>query len=232
MFHDKRNEASRLNVHGRLVEAAAWLYLGLHFGLEYAVSVGAIDSERKEQLLNEAWDVFVGTADEQGQQVAEIKATTRFTSIVSQLLANRSIFTESVTPLSQGDIPKNGTHVGWHDSNYFYFLPEVLYNEVSRFLSPQGMQFPISAPTLWKQFAEEGLTHTETTKDAGKERRHLLVKKSVQGQRQRLLWMKRGALQENCEEDPRPRSRPEPSQPDVNGQLQGVFAPENGGTAP
>ncbi|WP_342476581.1 hypothetical protein NYE24_21195 [Paenibacillus sp. FSL H7-0350] len=141
IFFKRRNEASRLHVHGRLVEAAAWLHLGLQLGLDYAESVGAIEPEQKHELLEEAWEGFVGTASEQGEQVAEVKATKRFVDIVSELLANRTIYTETTQPLSQGDIPKSGTHVGWHDSNYYYFLPDVLYNAVCRFLSAQGTHF-------------------------------------------------------------------------------------------
>lgn len=232
LFYGKRNEASHLKVHGRLIEAAAWLYLGLSFGLEYAESVGAITPERRAFLLQEAWVVFTGTADEQGEQVAEVKATKRFVSIVSELLANRSICTESVTALTQGDVPKNGTHVGWEDSNYYYFLPDVLYNTVSRFLSAQGAHFPVSARTLWKELADEGMTHTETTREGSKERRHLLVKKSVRGQRQRLLWIRKDVLQERSEDETQPRSRPEPRHPAATGELQETFAPENVGMAP
>ncbi|AIQ38557.1 hypothetical protein R50345_30445 [Paenibacillus sp. FSL R5-0345] len=232
IFYERRNEASQLHVHGRLVEAAAWLYLGLQLGLDYAESVGAIEHGRKNELLREAWEGFVSTASEQGEQVAEVKATTRFVSIVGELLANRTIYTEAAKPLSEGDIPKSGTHVGWHDSNYYYFLPDVLYNAVSRFLSAQGTHFPISSQTLWKQLAEEGITLTETSKENGKERRHNLVKKTVGGQRSRKLCVKAELLRGKDDEEVQPRVRPEPSRSEPGGDLPDVFAPENGGIAP
>ena len=232
IFLKRRNEASRLHVHGRLVEAAAWLHLGLQLGLDYAESVGAIEPGQKNALLQEAWEGFVATANEQGEQVAEVKATKRFVDILSELLANRTIYTEATRPLSQGDIPRSGTHVGWHDSNYFYFLPDVLYNAVCRFLSAQGSHFPISSQTLWKQLAEEGLTLTETSKEHGKERRHNLVKKTVGGQRSRKLCVKADVLRGRADEELQPRTRPERSQPESRQDLTEVFAPENGGIAP
>lgn len=230
IFREKRNEASRLEVHGRLAEAAAWLHLGLSFGLEYAVSVRAIESQRKEELLSEAWESFLGTASEQGQQVAEIKATTRFVNIVAELLANRSIYTVSIRPSGHGDVPKSGTHVGWHDSNYFYFLPDVLYNAVSRFLTQQGTHFPVTSQTLWKQLAEEGITVTETCMENGKERKHNLRKKVIEGNRSRKLWVKAEFLRGADEAEARLRKRPEPKRPAFELDLD--FDPENGGNAP
>ncbi|MGZ0051475.1 hypothetical protein [Brevibacillus gelatini] len=230
IFREKRNEASRLEVHGRLAEAAAWMYLGLFFGLEYAVSVGAIESEGKEKLLNEAWEAFLGTASEQGQQVAEIKATTRFINIVAELLANGSIYTVGLKPSIHGDVPKNGTHVGWHDSNYFYFLPDVLYNAVSRFLTQQGAHFPITSHTLWKQLAEEGISVTETCMENGKERKHNLRKKVIEGNRSRKLWVESEFLRGADKAEDRLRERPEPKR--SASELDIVFGPENGGNAP
>lgn len=208
LFIEKRNEAASLSVHGRLVEASAWLYVGLHFGLEYAESVGAAEPEQRQRLLGEAWNVFLSAASEQGEKVAEVKASTRFVAIVSQLLANRSIYCDRVQwELVPGTVPKNSTHVGWDDDNYYYFLPELIYNEVCQFLSKRGEQFPVSASTLWKELADAGLTHTEISKESGKERRHLLVKKTVRKQRQRLLWMKRDALNEKKEDKVQFRKR-------------------------
>lgn len=230
VFYERRNEASRLNVHGRLVEATAWLYLGLSFGLEYAVSIGAIEESRRQHLLCESWELFLGTASEQGQQVTEVKATTRFLSIVAELLSNRTIYTDPVKPSPLGTIPKNsGTLVGWHDSDYFYFLPDVLYNTVCRFLAAQGTQFSITSQTLWKQLAEEGVTLTETSMENGRERRHNLSKKTILGDRTRKLCVRADVLREKDEEEPKIRKRPKPKRPKPEGDM---FAPEVGGDAP
>ncbi|MUT64929.1 bifunctional DNA primase/polymerase [Paenibacillus sp. NEAU-GSW1] len=205
IFFERRNEASRLNVHGRLTEAASWLYLGLSFGLEYAVSIRAIESERKQQLLDEAWNIFLSTANHQGQQVTEVKPTTRFINIVAELLASQSICTEEIKPKHHDDVPRKGTLVGWHDNDFFYFLPEVLYNNVSRFLSAEGTQFPITSQTLWKQLADEGIIKTETSKENGRDRRHLLVKKDVRGERSRKLWVRAEILQKRDAPEPEPQ---------------------------
>ncbi|WP_281869505.1 hypothetical protein [Brevibacillus parabrevis] len=228
VFSEKRNEASRLSVHGRLMEAAAWLYLGLSFGLEYAVSVRAIDPERKEELLSKAWDLFLGTASEQGQQVTEIKNTTRFVNIVAELLANGTIYTRSVQPSVHGEVPKGGVHVGWHDRNYFYFLPEVLYNAVSRFLTQQGTHFPVTNHMLWKQLAEEEIIVTETYKENGKERKHNLRKKVIEGNKLRKLWVKAEFLRGTDEPEARLRNRPEP----MPRAFQLDLDPDNGGNTP
>ncbi|MCT1398098.1 bifunctional DNA primase/polymerase [Paenibacillus sp. p3-SID867] len=198
LFVEKRHEATKLGVHGRLVEASSWLYLGLHMGLLYAESVGALAEVQGHELRTEAWNVFLDIASEQGQQVSEVRPSERFAAIVSQMLRNKSIHTDDVHREPQPEmVPKNSCHVGWHDDKYYYLLPEVIYNQVSQFLSRQGEKFPISASMLWRQLADSGMTNTEITKEKDKERRHMLVKKTVRGHRSRLLWVKRDSLEEH-----------------------------------
>lgn len=232
VFYARRNEAARLNVHGRLAEAAAWLYLGLHVGLEYAARIGAVETESKEQLLSEGWDIFLGTANEQGEQVTEVKATTRFLSIVAELLANGTIYTTRTKGQDPNLVPKHGTKVGWHDNDYFYFLPGVLYNAVSSFLSRQGAQFPVTAQTLWKQLADEGVTLTETSKENGKERRHNLVKRSLDGNRSRKLCVKAAFLRGSEHHDTGQEVCVRPVPVRQRSPLSDLFAPENGDNAP
>lgn len=197
MFAEKRNNASSQGIHGRLVEASVLLHIGLEFGLKYAESVGAIEAAQKKQLLEQGWGLFLSAANEQGLKVNEVKATTRFITIISQLLANHSIYCKELQGTRELNLaPQNGIHVGWYDNNYYYFLPDPLYNAVSLFLSKQGEQFPISSSTLWQELGNEGLSHTETSLDNGKKRRHMLAKKTVQKRRQRLLCLKRQVLHE------------------------------------
>ncbi|MFF2017797.1 bifunctional DNA primase/polymerase [Paenibacillus sp. NPDC058177] len=200
LFFEKRKAASHLGVHGRLVEAAVWLYLGLDLGLRYAESVGAVTAEMGQELRNKGWKLFLDIADEQGRQVTEIKPSMRFITIVSQLLANQSIHCHDVhKQIVTRTIPKNSSHVGWEDEEYCYFLPDLIYNEVSQFLSRRGEQFPVSPTTLWKELAEAGLTQTELSKENGKTRKHYLVKKVVNKKRPRLLWLKKESLHEKAE---------------------------------
>ncbi|WP_461671215.1 hypothetical protein, partial [Mycobacterium tuberculosis] len=183
LFFEKRNEAASLGVHGRLIDASALLYIGLLSGLEYAESIGAIMPDQKRLLLNKAWSVFLYTASEQGDKVAQVKPSTRFVTIVSQMLANHSIHTDNVHREPKPDtVPKSSTHVGWHDDNYYYFLPELIYNELSQFLSKRGEQFPVSSETLWKELADAGLSRPDVSKQKnGRERRHTLTKKTIKG---------------------------------------------------
>ncbi|QNK57432.1 bifunctional DNA primase/polymerase [Paenibacillus sp. PAMC21692] len=211
LFFEKRNEAASLGVHGRLVDASALLYMGLISGLEYAESVGAITPDQKVQLLEKAWRVFLNAASEQGDKVTEVKPSTRFVTIVSQLLANKSIHCNSVNrePIPE-TVPKGSTHVGWHDDNYYYFLPELIYNELSQFLSKRGEQFPVSSETLWKELADAGLSRPEVSKQKnGRERRHTLAKKTIKSERPRLLWVKRDALHEKVEKETKNKAREE-----------------------
>ena len=211
LFFEKRNEAASLGVHGRLVDASALLYIGLLSGLEYAESIGAIMPDQKRQFLNTAWSVFLDTASEQGEKVAQVKPSTRFVTLVSQMLANRSIHTDRIHREPKPEtVPKSSTHVGWHDDNYYYFLPELIYNELCQFLSKRGEQFPVSSDTLWKELADVGLSRPELSNQKnGRVRRHTLAKKTIKGERPRLLWVKRETLHEKVEKKTKNNTREE-----------------------
>ncbi|MDN4081406.1 bifunctional DNA primase/polymerase [Paenibacillus polymyxa] len=210
LFVKKRQAASHLGVHGRLVEAAVWLYLGLSLGLEYAESVGAITADRGKELRTKGWNIFLDIANEQGQQVTEIKPSKRFITIVSQLLANQSVYCDNIDhKIVPETVQRNSSSVGWKDDKYYYFLPDLIYNEVSQLLAKRGEQFPISPTTLWKELAEAGLTQTEVSKEKGKPRQHFLVKKTVKKQRQRLLWVKKEALLEEVQTKTKNNTRSE-----------------------
>ncbi|PWW37877.1 bifunctional DNA primase/polymerase [Paenibacillus pabuli] len=196
LFINKRNEASHLGVHGRLIEASVWIYLGLQMGLDYAESIGAIANDQQEKLLKEAWDLFLNVAHEQGEQVTEIKSSTKFIKIVSQLLSNKTIYTRPIQENTKIDsIPINSSHVGWHDEKYFYMIPDVIYNQVYQFLSKQGETFPISASMLWRELIDSGLIQPEVEMDKGKKRIRHDKKKLTQDGRLRLLWLRRTATE-------------------------------------
>jgi len=199
-FELKRSEALALNIHGRLVDACAFLYLGLKMGLSYALSIGAVDQLQKEKHLTEAWHLFLQAAKEQGEQVTEVKATTKFISIVAELYASGTIYTVSTRKNDRAPDPSHGTKVGWHDKDYYYFLPDVLYNAVSRFLGGQGKQFPISEAVLWKQLAEDGISVPETSTEDGRERKHNLVKRNLDGTTGRKLRVRAEFLKGPAEE--------------------------------
>ncbi|MGO4531974.1 bifunctional DNA primase/polymerase [Paenibacillus sp. 2TAF8] len=196
LFINKRNEASHLNAHGRLIEASVWIYIGLQMGLHYAESIGAIANDQQEQLLKEAWDLFLNVADEQGEQVTEVKSSTKFIKIVSQLLSNKSIYTIPTQENTRTDsMSNNSSHVGWHDENYFYLIPDVIYNQVYQFLSKQGETFPISASMLWRELIDSGLIQPEVEMDKGKKRIRHDKKKLTKDGRLRLLWLRRTATE-------------------------------------
>lgn len=201
-------------------------------GLEYAASVGAVEPSQKENHLADAWKLFLLAAKEQGEQVTEVKATTRFINIVSELLASGTIYTVSTKKHTRAPEPGQGTKVGWHDKDHFFFLPDVLYTAVSRFLGGQGKQFPISETILWKQLAEEGLSVPETSLEDGKERKHNLVKRNLDGTTGRKLRVPAAVLKGvDDTEATEPTSRVRPN-PKGGAATESPFSPEDRETAP
>lgn len=193
LFQEKRDSALPSQQHGRLAETAAWLFLGLHFALEYASSIGAVEIVEKERLLDVGWNVFLSLSEQQGERVSDVMPSTRFLSVISELLANKSIHTLP-TEARTDDlslVPSNSTLVGWHDKDYYYFLPDVIYNTVSSFLARQGEHLPVTSSTLWQQLERQGIIRVEEEEADGKVRTRRLIKKRVgTNNRPRLLWIK------------------------------------------
>lgn len=193
-FMARRSEAESSRSHGRIAETVSWLRLGLECLLDYAVSIGAVTPDERERRLEKGWKTLLSLADNQSENVRESKPTVQFLGIVSALLQNGSIYTWNVDGSDKEDyegINRRGIHVGWRDEEHHYYLPDVLYNEVSAFLNRQNEHIPLKKSALWKQLDEEGVITTITETDNGKPKRKRTHRKAIDGNRVNVLWVKK-----------------------------------------
>lgn len=187
-FVQFRQKATMEGQHTRMPEVVAWLYIGLHSGLDYAEGIGVIEKATKKEWLAAGWRVLLALAGKQAKRIEEDRPAQKFVSILGELMASGAVYTLDV---GEPDLKEKAPgFIGWHDEQWFYFLPEVVYREVSTFCRAQGVQFPVTARTLWKHLDVEGLIFNELT--GGEVRR--LAQKKVAGKRYRVLQMCRGAL--------------------------------------
>lgn len=192
-FEERRALALPSQSHGRLAETAAWLYLGLECLLDYADAVGAVGPDERDARLQSGWSTLLSLTDVQSEQVREAAPTFQFLSIVSALLQNGSIYVwkadGSDRELYDG-MTRRGDHVGWSDDEHYFFMPDILYNEVSAFLSRQNQHIPLKPSALWKQLDAEGALTPEVYLDNGKTKTKRVRRKSINKIRENTIWIK------------------------------------------
>ncbi|MFD1775439.1 bifunctional DNA primase/polymerase [Paenibacillus rhizophilus] len=206
-FHERRDLALPGQSHGRLAENAAWLFLGWDNLLKFAVLEGVLTETERQLRLDEGWSTLLSLSEQQSEQVQDARPGEQFLSIVGELLQNGSLCTLPSSSTSQEDFGgtiSRGTHVGWRDNEHFFFLPDVLYNEVSAFLSKRQEQVPLKMKDLWRQLHFDGLLEPEITREGGKEKTKFARRKTIDGERINTIWIKRSAI---WERDPEAEDR-------------------------
>ena len=178
-----RTKAQDSELHSRLPEAIAVLFLGCRMGIEAAKRFGALTSSQAASLEAEAWAVLVEVAKEQGRVVQEENPVNRFFTILSELLRGGRMYLEGHATrqpenpqtwgwerdLDGADLyqPKHGAErVGWVDRDALYLLPETTYRFVVEHCQRSGSYFPLSARALPRQLASLGFLDVGENKNS------------------------------------------------------------------
>jgi len=182
LFVRLRQKAGVAGWHGRIAETVAWLYVGFHMGISYAVQSGVIPAEDRDAQLAAAWTTLTSLAEAQNKQITEDKPADRFTAVLREILASGA---GHVRHVDEGaDFPTPGL-LGWKDDEWYYLLPEAVYKAVVEFTRGQGGHFPVSSRTLWKHLESSGLIEVETaTRQVQR-----TVRAVIGGQRFRVIKM-------------------------------------------
>jgi len=156
-FEKIRTQAAGSDVHLRIPEALAHLWLGLDCGMNYAEEIGACEPSRAQELRAQAWEAFVRRAKVQASFVEEEKPTRRFLEIVSTLIAQKRI---TILPKTAGEtgIRTEIPFVGWYDSGHLYLISEAAYQAVSRFARESGEPFAASQNRLQRELVTDQIS--------------------------------------------------------------------------
>ena len=203
-FRKYREQMQQDGAHGRLSEAAAWLFLAFDMMLDYATQSTALKAERADKLRNKSLKVLTNLVRQQNSLIIQEKPEEIFVKALQELMNSGKV---AVTPIGTDamipEICQMGDPIGWADNDYYYLLPEITYNAVSRFLQARGEIIPVKERTLWKHLDEAQLLLTQV--EDGETRR--LVKKTIPceggskkaDKRLRLLHIKRAVFDMICE---------------------------------
>lgn len=177
-FQEKRDQFQEGAAHGRLGEAAAWLYLAYDLMLGYMESLAATSSDEAEKMLEEAEEILVSLVQKQGGLMNQEKPEQIFTRVLGELLSMSKVRIDPIKkPTNNYELESMaGDLIGWSDESFYYLLPDVTYNAVVKFLASRGEAFPVKDRTLWKNLEHANMIQVEKDSEGNV---HRCIKKNI-----------------------------------------------------
>jgi hypothetical protein len=188
-------------LHARTPGILADLAIGLKHFLEFAVEVGAINSNEREVLTQRCRLALKAAGAEQAAHVQAVEPCGQFLRLVSAVLASGRGHLAS----HNGGTPDNaeqcgwrldavdgrwesqGRRIGWVDHEGLFLEPEAAFAEAQELARHQGDSLPVTTRTLHKRLKERGLL---VSSEAGK----LTTRRILEGQRHVVIHLAPASL--------------------------------------
>ena len=160
--------------HGRVLEAAAWLEIGMQMLLSFLCDTSQLDRSASNLHEKAFHDLLLKMIERQTVSILEDKPTHKFLQNLYALIQSGQVCLLS-KDVTHNDIPENC--IGYEDDSMYYLFNETTYKTVRKFCEQQGVSFTISPKALLKQLAEEGFLdggskqHTKTLRFNHKNKR-------------------------------------------------------------
>lgn len=165
--------------HDRTPGTVAHLMLGYDMYIRYQQHVlGVDDPDFTAGALQHAWDNIVRNCTAQIQDVGETNPARMFLDALREMVINGTATIKELGDLEHQGIPKG--MVGYKDSRYYYFLPDVSFSVVCEQCRKKGQEFPGTRLAMMQRMREDGMCVAD--KD-GKPTKG----KSINGRTQRYL---------------------------------------------
>jgi hypothetical protein len=235
----------RESIRDELLGNAAWhaqaptitadLLAGWTLYLRFAVDCGAIDQAESDSLMKRARAALLELAHKQAGYQADADPCYRYLDLLRSVLSSG----RGHVATREGGAPQPnsapwgwredglplGKQIGWVDGPDLYLDASAAYAEANALASLHNEPFDIAPATLNKQLKDEGLLAS-----IDNDGRHLLVRRSVEGQIRRVLHLLTATL---IQLDDTPPTQPPKSPPDPGGQgsddgfLERALAPDD-----
>lgn len=150
-FIKYRELAQDSNRHLRFAEAVAYLQIGFTTFLKFANDFEVITDEEAAELSKTAFDVFIKLAEKQNELAQSEDVADKFMLTIKELIDAKEI--EPADILKPLHLNKTST-ICYHDSDYYYFIPQSIYAKVSEFLKRKDEMLSITDRMLWKMLRE------------------------------------------------------------------------------
>ena len=177
----ERLRENEIQFHDRLPDTLACLEIGFSF-MEIFLSAEAHMDEKGITALNERFEnVLLYLAASQSESIEQDRPTHIFLRKLYSLIECGQV---CLIPASSRfeTLPKN--YIGYEDETYYYLMLDASHKAVKRLCGEQDEGFAISAKSLAKALADEGLiepgdngTNTRTMRFGGRLKRVMLLRK-------------------------------------------------------
>ena len=151
-FITLRDSINLENIHGRIIETIAHLQIGINMFCEF---IRDFSKEARREIMTmqrTSLSEFKRLAENQTKMMLSSDPAEIFTSAIRTLLDTKE-FRTMPTP-TDSTVYKiyrlDETIIGYFDDDYYYFIFEKAFSEVSEFCRKQGERFPLSKPALLK----------------------------------------------------------------------------------
>jgi hypothetical protein len=197
---------ARPDAHKRSTDNIAGLALGFEYWLRFALASHAITEERADALRREAQSVFREIGAAQVQEAKDSQPVRRYLDLLKTLLSSgRAHVTDAdgcqpLTPqlwgwrqTSAGTLGRHwqacGDHMGWTDGQNVYLDADACYAAMQKFLHESGENLGLGSKGVGRALADGGLLL-----GVEEERRTYRIRKTLQGARRAVLWLRSEAL--------------------------------------
>lgn len=178
-----RNELKEKSIpfHDRLPDTLACLEVGFLFLTDFLCAKDITDERDATELQNRLHTVLLHLSAKQSESVEADRPTHIFLRKLYSLIECGQV---CLIPASSRleTLPKN--YIGYEDETYYYLMLDASHKAVKRLCGEQDEGFAISAKSLSKALADEGLieqdesgTNTKTMRFGGRLKRVMLLRK-------------------------------------------------------
>jgi hypothetical protein len=197
-----RNKARQAG-HARTPGIIADLALGWRYFLNFAVEIGVLMPNERDNLVIEVWEALLNAAAQQREEIVEQDPGRRFLRLLASIVSSGRVHVTDRSgdrpltpevwgwrqePSSAGDSWKpQGKQVGWVDGNDLFLDPEIAYAEVQRLGEEQGERLALGKQSIYRHLKEMGLL-------ASHERNKTTNRRVLQGLERAVLHITVGAL--------------------------------------
>ena len=177
--------------HARLNTTVAHLQLGIYTMCKWLESKSVLSADESSLMQSKALEIFKQLAAAQNKRITDEKPVKMFIEAVRELKDSKSICFKPVTAGSGIEVRD---FVGYIDDDFYYFFPGRIYSAVREYYARQGRVFPLNQTALFKQLADDGVVQADREQSTK-------TKRTGDGKRSRLLWVRVSALNNTEKED-------------------------------
>ena len=177
----ERLRENEIQFHDRLPDTLACLEVGFLFLTDFLCAKDITDERDATELQNRLHTVLLHLSAKQSESVEADRPTHIFLRKLYSLIECGNVCLLPATGRTEIP-PKN--YIGYEDETYYYLMLDASHKAVKRLCGEQDEGFAISAKSLAKALADEGLiepgdngTNTRTMRFGGRLKRVMLLRK-------------------------------------------------------